>query len=499
MNTSDPSSPPPSNPDPPPPSRSDDEVGGPIPPIPDIRDAGEIPEIPEAEASTPPSPGATVPPLAPASSRPDGDSAASTRAREIDAGLQAEIDAALADMSVDEMLDSAGPATRVGSTAPGLRTTRTGRIVRVHNGEVFVEFGPKSQGVCPASQFDEPPSVGASVEFVVERLDAFESLLILSLPGAVQKADWGSLAIGQVVEARCVGMNKGGLEMEVAHHRGFMPAGQVDVRSVPDISVFLGEKFPCKIIELKKEKNRLVLSRKAVVLEEREEAKTRLLDELEVGQVRRAVVVGVQPYGAFADLGGLDGLIPVGELAHERIRHASDVVNVGDAVEVKVVSVDREKSPPRVSLSRKQVLANPAAEAMEKIEQGQTVSGRVTRITDFGAFIELAPNLEGLVHISEVSHARIPSVAKVLSKDQVVQVKVLSVDADRGRIGLSIKALEDRPAPAKGDRGGPAEEPAREEDPALRKMRAKRGAKAPTRGGMDAHGALGTDKIDWNF
>ena len=421
------------------------------------------------------------------------------RVGDLDASLQAEIDAALADMSVDEMLDSAGPATRTSGPAPGLRTTRTGRIVRVHGGEVFVEFGPKSQGVCPASQFDEPPAAGSSVEFVVERLDAFEGLLILSLPGAVQKADWGSLAIGQVVEARCVGMNKGGLEMEVAHHRGFMPAGQVDVRSVPDISVFLGEKFPCKIIELKKEKNRLVLSRKAVVLEEREEARTKLLDEIEPGQVRRATVVGVKPYGAFADLGGLDGLIPVGELAHERIRDASDVVKIGDVFEVKIVSIDREKTPPRVSLSRKQVMTNPAAEAMEKIEQGQTVSGRVTRITEFGAFVELAPGVEGLVHISEVSHSRIPSVSSMLSKDQVIQTKVLSVDPDRGRISLSLKALEDRPAPKSRDREAPAEEPAREEDPALRKLRAKRGGKGPTRGGMDAHGALGTDKIDWNF
>jgi len=421
------------------------------------------------------------------------------RGRELDAGLQAEIDAALADMSVDEMLDSAGPATRTGGSAPGLRTTRTGRVVRIHDGEVFVEFGPKSQGVCPASQFDEPPALNSSVEFVVERLDAFESLLILSLPGAVQKADWGSLAMGQVVEARCVGMNKGGLEMEVAHHRGFMPAGQVDVRSVPDISVFLGEKFPCKIIELKKEKNRLVLSRKAVLLEEREEAKAKLLGELEPGHVRRATIVGVKPYGAFADLGGLDGLIPVGELAHERIRDPSDVVKLGDVVDVKIVSIDREKTPPRVSLSRKQVLSNPAVEAMQKIEQGQTVSGRVTRITEFGAFVELAPGVEGLVHISEVSHNRIPSVSSVLSKDQVIQTKVLSVDTERGRIGLSVKALEDRPTPKAGDRERAPEEPARDDDPALRKLRAKRGGKAPTRGGMDAHGALGTDKIDWNF
>lgn len=418
----------------------------------------------------------------------------------IDSSLQQEIDAALAGMSVDEMFDDAGPAVRSGGTAPGLRTTRRGTIVRVHSGDVFVEFGPKSQGVCPLSQFDEPPAAGSSHEFVVERLDAFEGLLILSLPGVVQKADWGSLAVGQIVEARCVGMNKGGLEMEVAHHRGFMPAGQVDIRSVPDISIFLGEKFPCKILELRKDKNRLVLSRKAAQLAEREAAREQILATLEPGQVRAATIVGVQPYGAFADLGGIDGLIPIGELAHERIRHASDVVKPGESVDVKVLAVDREQTPPRITLSRKQVLANPVAEAMQSIEAGQTVSGRVSRITDFGAFIELAPGLDGLVHISEVSHERIPSVAKVLKVDEVVQAKVLSVDPGRSRISLSIKALKDaptRPDPQAAGQGREKEEPAREEDPAMRKLRAKFGGKTPMRGGMDSHGALGTDKIQW--
>ena len=429
-----------------------------------------------------------------------GDPAPARAKPTIDASLQQEIDSALAGMSIDEMFDDAGPAVRAGGSAPGLRTTRRGTIVRIHSGDVFVEFGPKSQGVCPLSHFDEPPAAGTSHEFVVERLDAFEGLLILSLPGVVQKADWGSLAVGQVVEARCVGMNKGGLEMEVAHHRGFMPAGQVDIRSVPDISIFLGEKFPCKVLELRKDKNRLVLSRKAAQLAEREAAREQILATLEAGQVRTATIVGVQPYGAFADLGGIDGLIPIGELAHERIRHAGDVVKPGESVQVKVLAVDREQTPPRISLSRKQVLTNPIAEAMQSIEAGQTVSGRVSRITDFGALIELAPGFDGLVHISEVSHERIPSVAKVLKVDEVVQAKVLSVDAGRSRISLSIKALKDapvRPESAGDDQGRAKAEPAREEDPAVRKLRAKFGGKTPMRGGMDSHGALGTDKIQW--
>lgn len=390
----------------------------------------------------------------------------------MDSDLQAEIDAALAGMSVADMLDDAGPPTR--STAPGMRNTRRGRVIRIHGGDVFVEFGPKSQGVCPASQFEAPPEVGSTVEFVVERLDAFEGLLILSLPGAVQKADWGSLAVGQIVDARCVGMNKGGLEMEVAHHRGFMPAGQSDIRPLPDISVLLGQKFACKILELRKEKGRLILSRRAVLLEEREKQRQNLLETLQVGQVRSATIVGVQPYGAFADLGGVDGLIPISELAHDRLKHASDAVKVGDAVEVKVIALDAAQQPPRITLSRKQVIANPLTEAIKDLAAGQTVSGRVTRLADFGAFIELAPGVEGLVHISEVSHERIPSVAKVLRVNEVVQAKVLSVDADRARISLSLKALKD--APARRDQGKGDDRDGsvmREEDPAMRKLRAK--------------------------
>jgi len=193
----------------------------------------------------------------------------------------------------------------------------------VHGGDVFVEFGPRSQGVCPVIQFDAPPQPGDQLEFVVDRLDAFEGLLLLSRPGVVQKADWGNLAEGMVVEARCVGMNKGGLEMEVAHHKGFMPAGMVDVRHVTDISVFIGEKFPCQIVELNREKGRIILSRKAVLAAERREKAEQLLAVLEEGQTRSATILSLHPYGAFADLGGVDGLIHISDLSHDRIRHPS--------------------------------------------------------------------------------------------------------------------------------------------------------------------------------
>lgn len=367
------------------------------------------------------------------------------------------------------------------------RQVRLGRILRVHDGDVFVEFGNLSQGVCPLVQFgEEHPEVGTEREFILERMDAFEGLHVLSLPGATQKADWDHLEIGQVVEARCIGMNKGGLEMEIAHHRAFMPAGQVDIRHVPDISIFLGQKFPCQIIELRKEKGRIVLSRKAAVAQERARKRDEIMDTLEEGQQVRATITTVQPYGAFADIGGVDGLIHIADLAHERLKHPSEVVKVGDEVEVTILRIDRSQSPPKIALGRKQVMADPILQKLTEVQAGATVTGRVTRLTEFGAFVEIATGLEGLVHISEVSHERIPSVDRVLKRDQIVTAKVLSVDAERKRVSLSIKALVDRPArPGReGDVAPRGDGYLRDEDPAMRKLKARFMGGSQLKGGI---------------
>ena len=376
-------------------------------------------------------------------------SAPAPRASAYDAELEREIEAALGGMSIEDLEGSSGPVR--GGGGRGGRQARKGTIVRVHNGDVFVEFGPRSMGVCPLSQFmsgadAQAPVVGSERGFVVERFDPFEGLSILSLEGAVQKADWGTLEVGQIVEARCTGMNKGGLEMEVAHHKGFMPAGQVDVRHVADISVFIGEKFPVQIVELNKDKNRLVVSRKAVVAAERAEQREKLLAVLEIGQTRTATITSVQSYGAFADIGGVDGLIHVSDLSHERVKSPADVVKVGQVVQVKIVKLDLAATPPKIGLGMKQLVVDPSIAAMQAVEAGGTVTGRVSKIMPFGAFIELAPGIEGLVHISEISHERIPTVDKALRANEVVTAKVLSIDVGKKRISLSIKALVEPPA-----------------------------------------------------
>lgn len=269
--------------------------------------------------------------------------------------------------------------------------------------------------------------------------------------------------------------------MEVNKHRGFMPSGQVDTRHVPDISVFIGEKMTCKVIELKKNKDRLVLSRKAVVAIERAQQRETLLGELAEGQVRKATVTSIQPYGAFADLGGIDGLIHVSDIAHERIKDPGSVLKVGDTLEVQVMKIDTSGKEPRIGLSRKEVMANPVAQALEAIEEGAEVTGTVKKLTDFGAFVEIAPGLEGLIHISQLAHERVQNVQQVLKKNEVVRVKILSIDKARNRVSLSIKALTEPPKRAESDGGsggrrgrGPAEsQQAREEDPEMRKLKAR--------------------------
>lgn len=391
--------------------------------------------------------------------------------------LEEEIENALAGVDLNALAEENETPTpssggRINLSAG--RRTRTGKVTNVRGDDVLVEFGPKSQGFCPLRQFDNPPEVGSDHEFLVDRLDA-EGMLVLSLPGAVQKVDWGNLAIGQTVEGRCVGLNKGGLEVEVAHRKGFMPAGQVDVRHVPDISIFLNQKMTCRVTQLDRKRGRLVLSRRAVVEEERAANREKILANLDPGKTVTVVVTSVQPYGAFADLGGVDGLIHVTELTHDRIKDPSEVVKIGDELDVKILKVDTSGDQPKIGLSRKAVLTNPRVDAFNALKEGESVSGTVKRILDFGAFIEIAPGLQGLVHISEVSHERIPTVDSVLRIGEVVQAKILSIDDSKGRVSLSIKALQDRPPAQAKQQQDRHSEPARAEDPAMRKLRARFG------------------------
>jgi len=379
---------------------------------------------------------------------------------DLDAKLEAEIEAALGDMTLEDMLDEADrpPAVR------GERQTKTGSVVSIHGDDVFVEFGPKSQGVCSLSQFDAPPNVGDRMEFNVERFDKNEGLLILSRIGSVQKAEWESLDIGQVVEARCTGVNKGGLEMEVANHKAFMPAGHVDIRHVAELEVFIGEKMPCEVIEIDRPRARIILSRRSAMEAERGRLREDLLKSIKVGDELSAVITSLQPYGAFADLGGIDGLIHISDLSYERINEPSEVVKEGEQVKVRVLKIDDTQDPPRIGLGLKQTMADPYHAKAGEIEEGAMVTGKVTKLMAFGAFVEIAPGVEGLIHISELSHDRVQKVSQVVKPGEVVNAKVLSVDHGKRRIALSIKAAMDKQQAENFDRG---------EDAEMRKLKAQ--------------------------
>ncbi len=379
----------------------------------------------------------------------------------LDAAIEAEIEAALGDMSVEDILADSTPRR----TAPGERDFRTGTVVSIHGGDILVEFGPKTQGVCPVEQFpDSPPEIGSRVEFVVDRVDQAENLLMLSREGAVRKADWESLDVGQIVEAKCTGTNKGGLDIEIANHRAFMPAGHVDLHHIDDLEVFVGEKMTCEIIELDRHRGRIVASRRIPLEAERARKRVEILEGLQVGETRPAVITTIKPYGAFADLGGIDGLIHISDLSYQRVSNPEEVVKPGAQVNVKVLKVDRDQEPPRIGLGLKQTLEDPYMASAGAMEPGAIVSGRVTKLMDFGAFVELAPGVEGLIHISELSRERVQKVGNVVKVDEVVNVKVLSVDTGQRRIALSLKQAQE---------AHEQDTFQRSEDPEMRKLRAQ--------------------------
>ncbi len=407
-------------------------------------------------------------PSAPSDSQGSKPAFPPTGGTELSPELQREIDAAMADLvSVGAAAPSARPAPsgRPGIRGPRVvqagREQRTGTVVSVGPTDVFLEFGPKELGVVSRIQWKEGdtlPSKDDQLEVVVNNRDA-DGLFICSRPGTVQKAEWEFLEPGQTIEARVVGVNKGGLDLEVAGHRAFMPAGQVSLDRIPDLSVFIGEKMTCTVARVDRSgRGNIVLSRKDILLQERKKEAEKLKATLAEGQVFEGTVRKVMPFGAFIDIGGLDGLVHVNDLTYDRPGHGEKFVEryakVGEKVKVQVLKLDLEAN--RISLGMKQVQGDPFAIAASDIKEGAEITGRVKNIADFGAFIEIATGVEGLVHISELAWKRVATVAEVLKQDEVVRAKVLKIDPGSRRISLSIKQLiapPEAPAPTAGDAG----------------------------------------------
>lgn len=361
-----------------------------------------------------------------------------------DAALERELEAAMGGMSADEMAQAADKAPQTRELQED--TLMTGRVANIGSQDVLIDFDGKSLGSMPLAEAgkDETCQIGDRIEVAVIGQDERLGLMIVSRKKARQLAALRGMQVGTVLQGVVTGMNKGGLEVDIDGLRGFIPASQVDVHFLKDISSLLGQTVRAEVTKFEPGEQNIVLSRRKVLLHEAEETKARMFAELEVGQLRRGKVKSLAEYGAFVDLGGIDGLLHVTDMSWGRVQKPEDVVGVGDEVEVKIIKIQRDKH--KVSLSLKQAKPNPWTTVSERYNVGDKVSGRVVRMQSFGAFVELEPGIEALLPVSELSWTRrVRHPQEVVKEGDVVEVGIISIDAEKQRISLSLKALKGDP------------------------------------------------------
>jgi small subunit ribosomal protein S1 len=334
----------------------------------------------------------------------------------------------------------------------------SGQVVRIDQDEVLVDIGYKSEGVIPSNELSIRKSVDPSDEVELgEEVDALvltkedqEGRLILSKKRARFEKAWRKIEeaaeTGKPVTGTVIEVVKGGLILDLGV-RGFLPASLVDIRRVQNLDEFMGQQLECKVIELNRSRNNVVLSRRAVLEEERKEVREQILGRLQPGQVVEGKISNIVDFGAFVDLDGIDGLIHISELSWSHVNHPSEVVSIGDTVRVKVLDIDRERQ--RISLGLKQTQEDPWQRVLNEYKEGDVVDGKVTKIVAFGAFVQILPGVEGLVHISELAQHHVESPAEVVRPGDELQVKILEVDEARRRLSLSVKRVEGQELPTR--------------------------------------------------
>jgi small subunit ribosomal protein S1 len=327
-----------------------------------------------------------------------------------------------------------------------------GTVVRVDKDEVLVDIGYKSEGVIPLAELSIRRSVnpqdevrlGEEVDALVLTKEDADGRLILSKKRARFELAWKAIEAaaesGEPVNGRVIEVVKGGLILDLGV-RGFLPASLVDIRRVQDLEEFLGTELRCKVIELNRSRNNVVLSRRAVLEDERKEMRQAILDRLSPGNVVEGKISNIVDFGAFVDLDGMDGLIHISELSWTHVNHPSEVLEIGQPVRVQVLDIDRERQ--RISLGLKQTQSDPWQQVLDTYGEGDVVAGKVTKVVTFGAFVEILPGVEGLVHISELAAHHVENPREVVSQGDSVRVKVIEVDAERRRLSLSLKRVED--------------------------------------------------------
>ncbi len=346
----------------------------------------------------------------------------------------------------------------------------TGQIVRMGEDTLMVDVGYKSEGLITLAELSHRPlknaaesgfKVGDSIKVVVMNVESHgEGMLRLSVRKAEEAAAWVRVVeqfeAGEILEATVTEAVKGGLVVDLGL-RAFLPASQVDRFFVNDLSKFVGQTIRVKILEIDRTKNRAILTRKQVLDSERGNLKAEFWDNVEEGQVRSGTVKSLTDFGCFVDLGGVDGLLHISEMSHGRIKHPSQLVKVGDKIQVKILRLDREKE--KVSLGMKQALSDPWMSVEARYQVGSVVTGTVARLATFGAFVELEAGVDGLIHISQLANRRVGTPSEVVQVGESVTAKVIGVSTEQRRISLSIRELDSS------DAAPAVEAPAPEETP----------------------------------
>ncbi len=358
--------------------------------------------------------------------------------------------------TMEDLLEDDG----LGLDMPRQGDIRKGTVARVSETEILVSIGTKSEGVIPAREVDqidpearEELIVGNEITVYVVNPEDQSGNVILSFVRALEEKDWlfaeSLLASGETYDGKIVGFNKGGLIIPVGQLRGFVPASQVSLLRRMDSSgstpeqrwgEMVEEPITVSVIEVDRERRRLILSERTALQETRESLKERLLDELSEGDVRAGRVTSLADFGAFVNIDGADGLVHLSEISWERIEHPREVLSVGQEVDVKVIGVDRERK--RIGLSIRQLQEDPWIKKVDSLKEGQLIEGTITHLTKFGAFARLDEDLEGLIHISEISEQRVTHPKEVLHEGDVVTLRVIKIEPDRHRIGLSLRKVD---------------------------------------------------------
>jgi small subunit ribosomal protein S1 len=332
----------------------------------------------------------------------------------------------------------------------------TGKVVRIDNDEVLVDIGYKSEGVIPSNELSirksvdpaEEVEMGEEVDALVLTKEDQDGRLVLSKKRARFEKAWRRIEAaaesGEPVTGQVIEVVKGGLIIDLGV-RGFLPASLVDIRRVPHLDEYLGQSIECRVIELNRSRNNVVLSRRAVLEEERKEVRQQILERLQPGMVVEGNISNIVDFGAFVDLDGIDGLIHISELSWSHVNHPSEILSIGDTVQVKVLDIDRDRQ--RISLGLKQTQEDPWQRVVDTYNVGDELEGKVTKVVTFGAFVEILDGVEGLVHISELAGHHVENPREVIEPGQTVRVKVLEIDSERRRLSLSIKRVEGQVLP----------------------------------------------------